>query len=97
MSSIIKGSHARAMVEEQNAQLVDVRNPQEFSNGAVPGAINIPVNMIPNLASQHLDNSKPVIVYCVSGGRSAQAQMILNSMGFNDVHNVGNAQNYLNN
>jgi rhodanese-related sulfurtransferase len=95
MMTFISGSQARQMIEEHNALLVDVRNPHEYSAGAAPGALNMPVSMIPHLAHQ-LDTDKPIIVYCLSGGRSAQAQMILNSMGFRDVHNVGSLQNFMN-
>lgn len=90
----ISGSQARALLE-QGGQLVDVRNPHEYAAGAAPGAKNIPVQMIPHMARE-LDASKPVVVYCLSGGRSAQAQMILQSMGFHDVHNVGSLQNFMN-
>jgi rhodanese-related sulfurtransferase len=94
MMTFISGTQAREMIEEKNAQLIDVRNPHEYSSGSAPGAVNMPVSMIPHLAHQ-LDADKPIIVYCLSGGRSAQAQMILNSMGFRDVHNVGSLQNFM--
>jgi len=96
MAQIISGKIARELIETKEAQLVDVRNPDEFGRDALPGAINIPVHMIPVTAREHLDTSKPVVVYCLSGGRSAQAQMILNSLGFNDVHNVISPMNFLN-
>lgn len=92
MPVFISGSEARQLVES-GAQLVDVRNPAEFANGAAPGAKNIPVHMIPHMAHE-LQTDKPIVVYCLSGGRSSQAQMILNSMGFNQVHNVGSLQNF---
>jgi len=94
MMNFITGSQARQLIEENNAQLLDVRNPNEFSAGSAPGAVNIPVHMIPHMAHQ-LETDKPIVVYCLSGGRSAQAQMILNSMGFNQVHNVGSLQNFM--
>ena len=94
MTTFISGTEARRLISEHDAQLVDVRNPAEYSTGAAPGSLNIPVQMIPH-AAKKLDATKPVVVYCVSGGRSAQAQMILNSMGFNNVHNVVSLQNFL--
>ncbi len=78
----------------QGAQLVDVRSPAEYSRGAAPGAKNIPVQLLPQQAAE-LDRDKPVVVYCMSGGRSAQAQMILRSMGFDQVHNAGGINNVL--
>ena len=90
----ISGRQARDLIAG-GAQLIDVRNPHEYATGAAPGAKNIPVQMIPHMAHE-LDAGKPVVVYCLSGGRSAQAQMILQSMGFGDVHNVGSLQNFMN-
>lgn len=84
---------ARQMVA-QGAQLVDVRTPQEFAQGAIPGSKNIPLQAIQQ-ATEALDRSKPVIVYCVSGARSSQAQMFLENLGFNSVHNLGSIQKYL--
>ncbi|MDH4275526.1 MAG: rhodanese-like domain-containing protein [Gammaproteobacteria bacterium] len=91
----ISGAQCRHLVSNQDAQLVDVRSEAEFMQGAAPGAINIPVHAIPH-ASKHLDPAKPVVVYCASGGRSAQAQMILRAMGYQDVHNLGGLNNFFN-
>ena len=55
---------AREMVAK-GAQLVDVRSPQEFAMGAIPGSKNLPLQAI-HLAEEHLDKTKPVIVYCAS-------------------------------
>lgn len=89
----ITGSHARSLIDEAAAQLVDVRSPEEFSRGAAPGAVNIPLHVLPVLASQ-LDRTRPVVVYCLSGGRSAQAKILLTGMGFDSVHNLGSLQQY---
>ena len=71
---------------EQGGQLIDVRSPMEHAQFTIPGSKNIPLNEIGS-AEAHLDKSKPVIVYC-------HAQMVLNSMGFPDVHNLGSVQSY---
>jgi len=89
----ISGSHARTLIEEARAQLVDVRSAEEFGRGAAPGAINIPLHVLPVRASQ-LDRGRPVVVYCLSGGRSAQAKALLHNMGFDTVHNMGSLQQY---
>jgi len=95
MNSFISGTEARKLIEETGAVLIDVRNPGEYANGSAPGALNIPVNMIPHKAHE-LDADKHVILFCVSGARSAQAHMILQSMGFSNVKNAGGLQSFLN-
>lgn len=84
---------AREMVAN-GAQLVDVRSPQEFAMGAIPGSKNLPLQAI-HSAEEHLDKSKPVIVYCASGMRSGQALGVLSQMGFNAVHNLGSINKYV--
>jgi rhodanese-related sulfurtransferase len=92
----ISGTECRKLVSEKNAQLVDVRSELEYRSGCAPGAVNIPVSIIPHHATAKLDPNKPVVVYCASGGRSSQAQMILKAMGFGEVHNLGGINNFFN-
>jgi len=89
----IECPEAREMVAN-GAQLVDVRSPGEFGRGAIPGSVNLPIQAI-HMAEQHLDKEKPVIVYCVSGMRSNQAESMLNQMGFSAVHNLGSINKYI--
>ena len=91
--SFIECPKAREMVAN-GAQLVDVRSPQEFGMGAIPGSLNVPLHTIHG-AEQHLDKSKPVIVYCASGMRSEQAKGVLSQLGFDAVHNLGSVNKYL--
>ena len=72
-----------------NAKIIDVRTPEEFGEEAYPNAINIPVNQIQARIEEFGDKTKPVIVYCASGSRSAYAAMILKSLGYSDVTNAG--------
>ena len=71
------------------AAIIDVRSPDEFADGAYPGAKNIPVNALVNRLNDVGAKDKPVVVYCASGGRSAVAQQILKVNGFADVTNAG--------
>ena len=91
--NFIECPEAREMVAN-GAQLVDVRSPQEFGMGAIPGSKNVPLQSI-YAAEQHLDKSKPVIVYCASGMRSEQAKGVLSQLGFDAVHNLGSVNKYL--
>lgn len=64
-----------------DAQLVDVREPDEFAAGTVPGARNIPLGSIGERMGE-IDPARPVIAICRSGGRSAQATMLLSGAGY---------------
>jgi len=80
---------AKRLIKDKNAQLVDVRTPEEYAMSVLPGAINLPLQDIDTLGEAKLDKSIPVIVFCRSGQRSHMAMQILMSQGFTDVHNLG--------
>ncbi|MFN2368819.1 MAG: rhodanese-like domain-containing protein [Desulfurivibrionaceae bacterium] len=66
-------------------QLVDVRDPEEFGAGHIPGAINIPVASFAS-QSEVLDKKKRIIVYCNSGGRSYNAYRKLIKLGYKKIN-----------
>ncbi len=80
---------------EAGAQLVDVRSPQEFAAGALPGAINLPLQQV-EYASEKLKSENAVLIYCLSGQRSELARQALDSMGFDNVSNIGAYEHYRN-
>jgi phage shock protein E len=69
------------------ALLLDVRTPGEFADGHVQGALNVPVQVLESRIAE-LDPSRPVVVYCRSGNRSATAARMLRDRGFT-VTDVG--------
>ena len=73
-----------AKQEVQNgALLIDVRRADEFAGGHLTGAINIPVQQLPQqLASLSTEKYKSAVVYCRSGSRSASAAGILRKNGW---------------
>jgi phage shock protein E len=79
-------------VINDNAFLVDVRTQQEFAEGSVKGAINIPLDQVQRQLDK-FKNKKHIIVFCRSGNRSNQALSILQQNGFNNVTNGGTWQN----
>ena len=81
-------ARAHALVE-QGAALVDVRSPAEFSEGHLPGAVNIPVNEVQNRAGEIGAETRPVVVYCRSGARSARAASVLTRLGYQQVVDLG--------
>lgn len=70
--------------EEQQLQIVDVRNPGELAAGVVPGARHIPLAVLADQLSE-LDATAPTIVYCASGYRSSIAASALRASGFATV------------
>lgn len=84
----ISCAETKKMINEQNAQFIDVRTPEEFMSSQLPGAVNIPLHVIEQECDK-LDKSRPVIVFCRSGQRSQMALQILKGKGFSNVHNMG--------
>ncbi|MCP4498757.1 MAG: rhodanese-like domain-containing protein [Deltaproteobacteria bacterium] len=79
---------ARQQVEA-GAKLIDVRSPGEFSSGHLPGAQNIPLGELAARLGSIGDKEKPVVIYCLSGGRSGSAKGILARGGFTQVFDLG--------
>jgi rhodanese-related sulfurtransferase len=73
----------------ENLNLVDVREPHEHQDFNIGGKL-VPLGDIRNMQVDELESLKDqeVIVYCRSGGRSGQAAMILETMGFQNVKNL---------
>ena len=72
------------------ALIIDVRSPEEFRQGKVPGAINLPLGEVREKISQRVkDKNQPLLVHCLSGGRSAIAAHQLKSLGYTQVFNLG--------
>lgn len=73
----------------KNAQLLDVRTPEEWANGKV--ASSTCINFMDADFKQKvnkLDKNKPVFVYCAVGGRSSKASKILLESGFKQIYNL---------
>jgi len=73
----------------ENATIIDVRAPEEFSGPHYPGAINIPLNEIPQRVDEIKQLKQPIVAYCRSGNRSGMAVSILKQSGLTDVYNGG--------
>ena len=79
--------------------LIDVREPAEFATGHLPGAVNIPRGMLEFEISTNphvggvtdaalADRSRPLIVYCLSGGRAALSAVALQELGYTNVISI---------
>ncbi|HLP42369.1 MAG TPA: rhodanese-like domain-containing protein [Fibrobacteria bacterium] len=77
-----------AALVKEGVKIVDVRSPDEFQEGHIQGAVNIPLQILSSRLST-LRKDQPVIVCCASGMRSSSAKRILEADGFAEVHNGG--------
>jgi phage shock protein E len=68
--------------------LLDVRTPEEFATGHIHGAVNIPIDVLGNHLSE-VPTDQPIVVYCRSGNRSAQASQILAQAGYTNIYDMG--------
>ncbi len=89
----ITGAEAKKMVDE-GALLLDVRTVDEFNQGHIEGAMNVPVQELEKRLAEVGDKKRPVVVYCRSGKRSEQAKGILSAAGWEKVENLGGIDNW---
>ena len=70
-----------AAAHGEGAYVLDVREPYEYHAGHVPGAVLMPMGIVP-VRAHELPQADPIYVICQSGSRSYQAAMWLNRAGF---------------
>lgn len=86
---LITSEEMEELLNLEDVQLVDVRTPSEYNEGHVPNAQNI--NFYDENFDEQietLDKSKPIIVYCKSGGRSAKCASKLIEKGFEKIYDL---------
>ncbi len=79
----------KELINQPGCTLLDVRSKEEFQSFSVSGSINIPVNEIPNHLEEIKGFSRPLAVYCLSGGRSGSAVAYLQAQGLDEIYNAG--------
>ena len=80
--------------ETENAVLLDVRTPQEYGEGHIPGSKNVPLQTLDKVRSVVENKDAELFVYCYSGARSKQAAVVLGQMGYTNVQNIGGIAAY---
>ncbi len=84
---------ARQLVQERGGKadfvILDVRTPEEFAGGRLPGAVNVDIQ-VPDFQSRlgALDRGKTYLVYCRTGNRSARAIQVMQRLGFQSVYHM---------
>ena len=81
-------------LNQENAILIDVRQPDEFEKGHIPGARNVPSQKLRDFSLEVTDPDTPIYVYCLSGARSARAVRALRGVGFTQVYDLGGINAY---
>jgi rhodanese-related sulfurtransferase len=87
---------ADAVQKNPATLVVDVREPAEWAEGHIPGALLVPRGVLeakadleyPNREPRLADRSQPIIVHCASAARSAMAADVLQQMGFTNVRSL---------
>ena len=80
---LVTAEEMQELIEQKDVQLVDVRTPEEYSEGYIGNSQNIDFNS-PTFDEDilKLDKTKPVILYCQAGGRSSKCAEKLKAAGF---------------
>jgi rhodanese-related sulfurtransferase len=87
---ISMGEAVKMMKDEKNYIILDVRTPEEYLEGHIPGAINVPNEEIGTAEISELpDKSQLILVYCRSGRRSKEASQKLAELGYTNIVEFG--------
>ena len=74
----------------QGAKIIDVRTHAEYEAGHLAGTTNIPLAELGRkIERQAPDKTRPILLHCASGARSAAAKTALEQLGYVNVHNLG--------
>jgi len=86
---VISPEEMQNLLELEDVQIVDVRTPEEYQDGFIQNSQNIDFNS-PSFDEDitKLDKTKPVILYCKSGGRSAKCTKKLKAAGFVKIYDL---------
>lgn len=95
INDVVSVDTYKELVIGNNVQLVDVRTPKEYNSGKIEGAINIDYFDKDNFkaAFEKLNKNKPLYIYCRSGRRSHESAILLEKMGFKEIHDLKDGYN----
>jgi rhodanese-related sulfurtransferase len=83
---------AKELIDSGEVEVLDVRTPEEFAAGHIPGAKLVPLQVIEGMLSE-LDKDQKYVVVCRSGNRSTEASGILAENGFKNIYNMNGGLN----
>lgn len=82
-------------IKDQDAILIDVRRPEEYAEGYLEDAINIPNECIEDIERIVQDKNRNIYLYCRTGNRSGQSLEKLKKLGYKNVYNIGGIEDYM--
>jgi rhodanese-related sulfurtransferase len=90
MENLSQAEWRKRLSESTDAVIIDVRTPEEWEEGIVPGAKKLNIFNAPVFMAEieTMERDKEYFMYCRSGGRSGQAGQIMASKGFDKVYNL---------
>jgi len=90
MADLSQEEWSKKLAEDDNAIIIDVRTDEEIEEGYIPNALAMDIRNPSAFmeSAQKLNTSKNYYVYCRSGGRSAQACALFNSLGIENTYNL---------
>ena len=90
MADLSQEEWTEQLAQDENAIILDVRTPEEWDEGYIPGAQHIDIYLGQGFLDEvdKLDKSKNFYVYCRSGNRSGQACALMNNMGIGTAYNL---------
>lgn len=83
---------AKELIDSGEVKVIDVRTPEEFAAGHIPGAKLVPLQVMESMLSE-LDQDQKYVVVCRSGNRSTEASGILAENGFKNIYNMNGGLN----
>lgn len=88
----VSSDEAKKLIDNKEVVVLDVRTPDEFHAGHIPGAALIPVQELEGRLDE-LEKDQAYLVVCRSGHRSVQASEILTGKGFTKIYNLTEGMN----
>ncbi len=83
----VPAAEFEALAEREGALMLDVREPDEYRRGHIPGARSLPLRLL-SAEGPRLPRDRPVLLACRSGRRTARALYMLEEIGLTDVHGL---------
>ena len=84
----ISAADAAALLKENTARLIDVREPWEFATTSIAGSVPMPMGEVPSRAHQELDLEERLLVVCHHGIRSMNVTVWLRNQGFENAQSL---------